>query len=156
MQEELKELVRRSLQLLGLIRLVSFQSNCEFHELLVQDNTFFEVILFTEVRRFEQRATKAYESDFNALVGSKFFRIVNLYYKIIKARDEKEVKEMCEEFGSLPSYFMDYLRIHRGYHTEAMRVDVFERSAVPESQRRRMLSEGTPAEQYEAMLSMIR
>lgn len=88
-------------------------------------------------------------------MGDKFVKIVSLYYKIIKAKDEKEVKAMCEDFGGLPSYFLDYLRIQRGAQTDTFRVDVIDKIDVPDSHRRRLLSTGTPSEQYTALFEMI-
>lgn len=81
---------------MGLIRSVPFESPYEFNELLVQNNYFFEAILFPELRRYSQKDAKAYEVGYSSLVGDKFSRIVSLYYKIANSKDERDVREMCE------------------------------------------------------------
>jgi len=63
---------------------------------------------------------------------------------------------MCEEFGSLPTYFVDYLRLRRGVQTDSLRIDIIGRLDGPESQRKQRLTSGTPAEQYSAILELIK
>lgn len=55
----------------------------------------------------------------------------------------------------MPSYFLDYVLLHKGIQTNAMRVDVLDKGEGADSQRKRVMATGSLTEQYAVLLECI-